>query len=82
MLSYIGIYYYLRIKKIFGDSTTSCVKLAKEICFRSEQRDQWEESIQISTRGRTIRMCTWKACDSFSSELTRLESSRIEYGIF
>ena len=54
---------------LFGDSTTGCVKLAKEICFRSEPRHQWEESIQISThtsachnkenwRSRTIHTCT------------------------
>ena len=46
------------------------MKLARGICFRSQRHNQWEESIQISTRGRTICMCTWNASASFSSELT------------
>ena len=40
------------------------VELAREIRFWSERRGQWEESIEISTRGRRIRTCTWKASDS------------------
>ena len=49
------------------------MKLCKEIRFRSQWLGQKEEIIQISTRGRRIRTCIWKASDSFSSELTWLQ---------
>ena len=67
LLSSNGRQYYLCI--ILYLEIVSSVKLAM-ICFLSEQRDQWEESIQISTRRRMICTCTWKASNSISSKLT------------
>ena len=47
-----------------------CAELEREICFWSERRNQWEESIQISTRGHRI-------CHSLNSTSNQVESDKV-----